>query len=208
MKASVINFLNITQQEMADHNVMVHLDKENTHVPLSDGMMCNGYFDDGDPPVFACALNKPIEQWFPIYVHEYGHFTQWRDQAPVWDGVTIDGIYYDDFLDRWLGKGENFKQSTIDQFIDACIAVESDCDRRVMQLIVEHSLPLDLAEYAQTANAYAHFYNYIKLHRKWYRPGKEPYRIVEVYSQFNTTIDEEFPVSYEYLDLFDRHCFS
>jgi len=199
-------FLATSQQEMKGAGVKISMPEE-THVPLiGSGLMCNGYFDDDPELIFACGIGKPIEQWMPIYVHEYGHFTQWRDKIPEWAGVTIDGLHYDDFIEKWLEQGKNFPQYKVNRFIDASIVIEADCERRAIELIKKYNLPIDPLVYAQTANSYVHFYNYIKCNRVWYTPGKEPYKIKEVYSQFNTTMDSEFQISYEYNDLFKKYC--
>ena len=204
---NVATFMYNTQKEMEDAGVIVTLEHNNSHVMFAEGMMCNGYFDDDPDPEFACATKKPFDDWFPIYVHEYGHFTQWRDQIPLWQGVVVDGTHSDDFLDIWIGQGIDCSSDAIEQCINAVRDVEADCERRAMALIAKHKLPIDADRYAQMANSYVHFYSYVKLNRKWYIPGKEPYRIEEVYSQFNTTIDDEFPISHEYADLFGRWCF-
>ncbi len=207
MKATARKFIKDTQKEMEEAGVTVQLDKDSKVVTFTDGgMPCNGYFSDAEPLTFACAMGKPFEQWFPIYVHEYAHFTQWREQADVWEEIFIGDLSSDDFVEQWIESDKKFPRATVDKFIDVIIAVESDCDRRAMALIEKHNLPLDLDYYAQTANAYSHFYNYVKVKRKWYSPGKVPYEIPEIVSQMNTTIDDEFLVSHEYMDLFTKYC--
>jgi hypothetical protein len=199
------NFCTQAIEEMESHGVSVLVDLENTHVPLMNGMMCNGYFVDSPFSRFAVGAGKDEDLWFPIFIHEYCHFTQWRDKIPEWSKLWKDGIYYDDFLDRWTG-GEKFSDEIIDDFIDAGIAIESDCECRVVELLKQNVLGIDPKEYAQRANAYVHFYNYIRLNQKWYKPGKEPYNIKDVWSQFNTEIDYDFSVSWEYLTLFEKYC--
>ncbi len=200
-------FLSATQDEMDLQNVELIM-TDTSHVKLPKGKMeCNGYFVDQPVPQFACGIGKPLEEWMPVYVHEYCHYTQWRDSIPEWDNTWIDGIYYDDFLESWIELRQDFPKKTINQFIDAGIAIEADCERRALVLIEENELPIDLDEYAQAANAYVHFYNYIRKHRKWYEVGKEPYNIKHVVSEFNTTIDDDFSISYEYIDLYERYCF-
>ena len=200
-------FLIDTQEEMKEFNVEILL-PTTSHVKLPDGMECNGYFADKPSLKFACGCGKDIDLWAPIYIHEYCHFTQWRDGIPEWTNLTIDGLYYDDFLDQWLGAGKEFPTEIIHKFINAGITIESDCERRVIKIIEETGMNIDVGEYAQKANAYVHFYNYIRDFRKWYIPGQEPYNIKEVWSQFNKTIDDEFLLSYEYQDLYRLHCFN
>ena len=205
-------FLEATQNEMREKGVELYL-KNTIHVRMPDevgdltGMPCSGWFTETPKLMFAVGMAKPFEQWALVYVHEFGHFTQWRDQIPEWQGVTIDGLYYDNFLNHWLERGLHFAPWKVDKFINAIIAVEADCERRAIKLIEEYELPFDTEEYAQKANAYVHFYNYIRENKKWYIAGKEPYHIPEVYSQFNTTIDDDFSTSWEYIDLYDKYCF-
>lgn len=191
--------------EMADAGVEVEFN-EDTHVLLGENLLCNGYFDDSKPK-YAVAVGKSEELWLPICVHEYAHFTQWRDKAPEWTNTTIDGIYYDDFLDLWIPGKVEYTEDQVNRFVDAGIAVEADCERRTIKLIREYDLPIDPITYAQMSNAYIHFYNYIRLYRKWYEAGKEPYRLEEVWSNFNVFIDDVFPVRREYIEIFEKYCF-
>jgi len=205
---SVEHFMYESQREMEASGVEIYLEHNATHVALPSGMKCNGYFIDNPIIKFACATQKPFANWFPIYVHEYGHFTQWRDKIPAWTDVWIDGLYYDNFLDQWLGYRQmRFAPWKVARFIQAGIALESDCERRVIDLIGKHSLPINKEEYAQKANSYVHFYNYIEENRKWYIPGKEPYNLPEVWSQFNTTVDNDFSPNEAYMELYAKHCF-
>ena len=87
------------------------------------------------------------------------------------------------------------------------LELEADCERRVVDMILLHNILIDVHDYAQKANAYVHFYNYIDLYDKWYISGKEPYKLTDVFSQFNNTIDEDFELSWEYMALYDKHCF-
>ena len=201
-------FMYDTQMEMEKCGVTLLLESDNTHVKLPSGLECNGYFIDHPQLIFACATKKLVDRWFPIYVHEYCHFTQWRDQIPEWTDVWVDGLYYDNFLDQWLGARQlRFAPWKIAKFIQAGISLEADCERRVIKLIEKRNLPINKMEYAQKANSYVHFYNYIEEYRRWYEVGKEPYNLPEVWSQFNTTVDDDFSPNPKYMEIYAKHCF-
>jgi len=206
----IINqFVDDTIAEMIVEGVTLNI-SNNSHVTLPNGEKgteCNGYFTDTPTPLFAVGSGKSVSEWFPVYVHEYGHFTQWRDKSPEWNNLWIDGIYYDDFLDLLVSGEGKFTDDQINRFIDAAITIEADCERRVVELVRRYKLPIEIEHYCQTANSYVHFYNYIKQYHKWYIAGREPYRIKEVYSQFNKEIDDDFPLSWEYINLYEKYCF-
>lgn len=200
-------FMYDTQMEMEAAGVEVILDHDHSHVKLPTGLECNGYFIDYPKAIFACATKKDFNEWFPVYVHEYCHFTQWRDEIPEWDALWRMGLYYDNFLDQWIERGLEFRSWTIRHYIQAGINIEADCERRVIELINEYDFPIDPEEYAQKANAYVHFYNYVEENRTWYIAGKEPYNVKEVWSQFNTTIDDDFSLNPGYMALYEKYCF-
>lgn len=209
MNMNAKNFVDSTLIEMEQKGVKVNLDEANPYVLLNGNLQCNGYFTDHPELVFACGAGKDFDRWFPIYVHEYGHFTQWRDNIPEWTNVWVDGLYYDNFLEQWLGYRQmRFAPWKVAKFIQAGIALEADCERRVIKLIQEHDLPIYAPIYAQKANAYVHFYNYIEANRKWYEVGREPYNLPEVWQHFNTTIDDDFSSNEKYMELYAKYCFA
>ena len=129
-----VDFLKDTREEMENLGVEVHL-YPNMHIELPGGMEVNGLFVDSPEAMLGCSIGKPIEDWIPIYIHEYCHFTQWVEDSLEWRGVWSDPIYYDEFLSDWLNGKEDFRKSIVDPFIDAEIAVEADCERRAVALI-------------------------------------------------------------------------
>jgi hypothetical protein len=198
------NFLENTQREMRENGVTLLLEKNQSHILLPDGTYCNGYFEDDPEMVFVVAMGKDIKKWLPVYIHEYCHYRQCIEGAPVWRTPAWEG--HDEFWEEWFENGKKYPQEVIDRYINVSMAVEADCERRAVKLLEENDLGISVEEYSQKANSYIHFYNFIRLRRKWYTANKEPYSIEDVWSQFNTTIDDDFSISYEYIDLFEKHC--
>jgi len=200
-------FINETTKEMEDTGVKVSLPLSE-YVELPDGLQCAGFFIDYPELLLKCARGKDAYEWFQVYVHEYCHFTQWRDDIQEWNDLWIDDLYFDEFFCNWMGDSpKEFDKDIINRFLDIGIAIEADCERRVVHLIENENLPLDIPLYARRANSYIHFYNYIRQNRKWYTPGLEPYNIEKVWSQFNPDIDNDFSPSPEYTALYEKYCF-
>jgi len=203
MNEKVKQFLKTTQEEMSAAGVRMLMEKDKSHV-LADGIECNGYFDDS-PLEFAVGMDKPFGQWFSVYVHEYCHFTQLRDKSSVWAASHVKGD--EKFWEMWFDKKQPYPQEVIDRYVLPLLEVEADCERRALKIHRENpEFGIDPDVYAQKANSYIHFYNYVRLFRKWYTPHKEPYNIKEVWTQFNIDIDDDFEVSYEYIDLYKKYC--
>lgn len=150
------------------------------------GMNCSGYFEDRPLPRLAVATGKPLDEWLPIFAHEYSHFTQWRDHSPVWADIflLVDGREQEAtaLIDQWLEGALELDAGRLADIIDRARRVERDCEQRTVALIRQHGLPIDVAEYGQKANAYTEFYTRLAETRTWYPSGGAPYQIEEVWS--------------------------
>jgi hypothetical protein len=136
------------------------------YLKLSGNIRCSGYFDDGEKPTLAVAMNKPTA--IEILVHEYSHMTQWLDGIDLWKqgGVGVTKI------DKWLsGK----KISGIDEAFETAIALELDNEKRSVKNIKKFGLEIDVDLYIKKANSYLQFYLWMKETRKWSNPNNLPY---------------------------------
>lgn len=139
---------------------------------VEENIKCNGYFyeDDGSDLMFGIAIGKPLNKWFPVFVHEFCHFEQFCENKSKWDSLKDDDLWY------WVGGTTELKPRELTIAINDSRDLEHDCELRVIKKIKEFQLPIDAERYSQQAAAYILFYNYMLKHRKWYKMGKEPYR--------------------------------
>lgn len=208
MQESVKKFLAETIIELLEHGVDVNLSSKNFVLIRHCDSKVNGYFIDRPTWAFGVAAGFPIEEWLPIYVHEFNHFRQWREEEPVYLEALIDEVEGFDYLDEWINGTRDLSDDQVHDYITRAREMEADCERRTYRMIQEYGLPINLDEYAQKANSYIHFYNYIEANKTWYKLGREPYRTPEVYRKMNTTVDDDFAtVNPAYLDLYAAHCF-
>jgi len=200
------DYINLKIEVMERAGVDVQL-LDRVKVPYDDtgDMKVNGYFCDV-PLEFRLAINKPFSQWFPLFIHEYAHYTQWKSDAAVWRVR----IFKDDpmnVLDHWMKGKIKLSPKMLERCVRLARDCELDCERRAVSQIKRYDLPISVKTYTQRANAYLYFYNAIGVFKQWYRHGYEPYSIKGVWSRmpitFNNNYDE---MSLEWYLLYKEHC--
>lgn len=137
------------------------------------GLPCRGYLDE-DTKELAVAIGPGAGRWWYTLCHEYGHFKQWQE------GLWADGESFYDF-NEWIDGSKELSRKRIDSTIRIVQECERDAERRGLKLLKKYKLP-DVKDYTQRANAYILFYEVIRRHRKWCKPGCSPSMIKEVYS--------------------------
>lgn len=197
---SVLDFIEETSIACNKRNVVLHL-PDTREVDYGDGMVSNGFFDSEDG-VLATAIGQPLEDWFPIFVHETCHFDQWATDSKIWTEYPIE---YDSYL---------LEDMTDEMFFDFCdktYELEFDCDIRAIEKIKNKSLDslINLEEYIQKAHAYTMLYQVLKVanKRSFYTIGKEPYNIEEIWTQMPTTFDMQTTITEELTNLYLSKCF-
>jgi hypothetical protein len=160
---------------------------------------CSGYFND-EPLTFAVALNKPFSDWFLVFIHEYCHFKQYLENPEQFHQQCLDIEQFFNWLD-----GQDLAQDKLEQYLIVAKELESDCEKKVLANLKTFHISelINPEEYAQKANSYINFYNYVAKHRKWYSAGKEPYSITEVWQSFPKKI-----MSYSSLTIEQEKLFS
>jgi hypothetical protein len=170
------------------------------------GLKVNGYFGDADMELVVAA-KKPLSQWLPTFVHETCHRDQFTQDAKVW-GIKVRGCDPMYIIDLWLNEVVELKPITLQQMINGALKVELDCEKRAVEKIKRHKLPINVKEYIQKANAYIYFYQMFATSRKWYTIGGEPYNIPEVWQAMPTTLTGDYTaLPTEYKRLFAAYCF-
>ena len=185
----VSRFIGEAILDMANHGITVRMPHE-TKVTYNE-LKCNGFFDSDE---FVCAVDKPVKQWLQIFLHEYCHFLQYKENKK-----------------KWLSTGARLlfdKQLYSDEIIEHCKKIQSeeiDCEKRAVALIKAYKLGFDLEKYIQAANAYIYFFETIPITRQWYKkPPYEVRRILEV-------VPYQFKADYSkmpegYLKLVKKYC--
>lgn len=157
--------------EVKDAGVQVALSEGNSIAyPTIEGgvaeIVASGFFVDRPVAVLGLSTAGDWQRTFPILVHEFSHFRQWKEDSQVWRNLYHENRDAPDWIDGWLA-GEEVDPDLLKGFFKATRAVEMDCERRVLEHIAREGLPIDPVDYAQRANAYVHFYHVVEAHRKW-----------------------------------------
>lgn len=178
-------FMDHVKKECLNHGVNLDL-RDSKYIELSDSIKCGGYFEE-NPPTLALAAGHPEAK--TLFLHEYGHMTQWLEKAPVWEGLG-DSL---EVLESWL-SGEDAED--IETHVHRAKDLELDNEKRVVAMIKKWDLDIDSEEYTRKSNAYVLFYLYLLKSRKWSEPGNSPYtnqRVIE-------SMSPRFDMDYENLD--------
>jgi hypothetical protein len=142
----------------------------NTPLVRNECGVASGYFD-GEGKELEIAIKRPQKEWVPIFIHEYSHYTQWKDDCKVWR--DIDKVYETVNLWSWLSGDDEYTDAQLERCKIATQRLEQDCDKRAVALIEQYNLPISKDHYIQSSNAYILFYNICIEQRKWYK--KSPY---------------------------------
>lgn len=121
---------------------------------------CSGlfYLDSKDNPVIKVAKGGlSEEEWFGIFLHEYCHFMQWRDNSRYWENFCN----YDVSYSQILLKPKKYKAA-----LTALMELEINCERCAVKIIKKNNL-FDHKTYAQSANAILYKYAFLYNFNKW-----------------------------------------
>lgn len=173
----------IIKAECKANNVTFYQGRGKT-VLFRSGVRSNGYFTDGndgerDHPKLAIGSgNNALD----VLIHEYCHMQQYIEQSPEWKAIINNGCIWD-----WIDGSDDFTEDELDASFRASYEVELDCEIRSVVQHMEWNTGINLDEYIQKANAYTMFYIFMRENRVWYKSGKEPYTLKEVWSQMPKT---------------------
>ena len=194
MNHKISNFIAETLIELIDSKVSVEL-VQSVYLPDRN----SGEFNDF-PREFKVAMKRPLKYWFPIYIHEFCHFRQWKEKSVLWDK-------YDDTFFEWVDDRENFQLSEVKKSLKSIISLELDCEKRAVQMIKDRELPLDTDDYIKGANAYllSYFISYEQM--GWYASAPyEDKKVLDVvpdkflkvkdYMKYNSTYHEKIKKHY------------
>lgn len=163
----------------------VSLNLVNKEFITVSGSPCSGYFNE-DGLKLICAVKKPLEKWFPVFIHEYCHYKQYEEECDVWTNIYVDlpngkSKSAITIIDELIA-GKEISKSLAKKAIRIVQNLEKDCEQRTFNLIMDYGLHkiIDPTEYIKRANAYILFHNVIIKYNKWYK--KPPYDETEILS--------------------------
>lgn len=166
-------FINDVKKKCRLHGVQ-YLKVNAKGVDIGGGATGTGYFDCY---AMVLAYAGKHENWLSTLIHESCHLDQWIEDALVWKR-GFEGKGGTEIEEYCSGK----KVKDIRRALNRVIELELDCEKRAVNVINLYKLSINVQTYIQRGNAYIQFYNYIKIIKRWSRPGNSPYHNPIAYS--------------------------
>lgn len=203
---SAFDFLETIKQDCIKAGVTyLFPETEKVIYPGSSEMQVSGYFDDKIGPTLACAIGKPIKDWYEILIHESCHMDQWSQKDLLWSNQYLNGIDCDKGMDEFLG-GKQFHKDEYTYFVRTMQALEIDCEKRSVKKILDLGLDVDTKMYIQKANSYLLFYSIILETKKWCDVA--PYNVQEIIDLMpDYFLNDYTNISEEILNLYKEKCY-
>lgn len=157
-----MNIITDIQRKAEKAGVQIKLVHQKTILVEGETTPTNGYFCSVDK-VLAVAIDKPVDDWLLIFIHESCHMDQFLQDEFIWEKWNVG---YTMFFE-WLERNKELSQNTLLQCFQDIIDCEKDCELRAVQKIKKYKLDIDTSRYIQMANLYLYSYAYIMKVRKW-----------------------------------------
>lgn len=174
---------------------------------------CAGHFLDYDKPnkyvaELVICVNKSVEEWLPVLVHEYCHFLQWKNDVKVWRDLSYpENIDSCSEIWHWIDHPHS-QVDKIEEHLRNVRVMELNCERRTVSLITKMGLDIDLEVYKRKAFSYINLYNSMAITRKWPRRGYMPYSIKEIWERCPASLNGSFEKApLYYINLVNKYCF-
>ncbi len=121
-----------------------------------------GEFDIFDGvPIIKIATKHPLETWVGTLMHECGHLDQWESNGASWR--SFDKIKND--VSELFTKELN--RQARKNFCSRIIRIELDADKRAVELIKYHNIPISTERYIRHANLILFKWSYLMAQGKW-----------------------------------------
>jgi len=202
------DFLEIVKQDCIKAGVTYFFPQtEKVDYPGTADMKVSGYFDDKIGPTLACAIGKPVEDWYEILIHESCHMDQWAEHSKLWTDVTANDIDCDKGMDEWLA-GKEMHPDEYTYYIRTMQFLEIDCEKRSVKKIKDLGIDIDTVMYTKKANSYLFFYSVMLETHKWCDIA--PYNVPEIVNMMPGYFLEEKDycnVPEELLNLYKEKCY-
>ena len=164
--------VNLIKKNCKSYGISVQL--EETEFIMINKIPVSGYFSETES-IIRVAIQKPVDQWLPILIHEYCHFLQYIEQAEVYRKLIIDGQNANSLLDDWLNHKIELSPEKLDKIIEVIFNLEKDCELRTISMLKDFNLNIDISVYIQKANSYLNLYKDLKNTRSWPQYERMPY---------------------------------
>lgn len=147
-----VDFYNFAEEYRRKHGGV--FDFRRSRSVRADSCLSAGYFDETTKNIVVALNHKKHEETF---VHEFCHFMQFVEQAPVYVNCQ-DDFWWDMEANKWGIHTWDSMLSTI--------ALEHDCEKRAIQFGRKYKL-FNIKKYAQGTNAYMYFLQYVYMNNQW-----------------------------------------
>lgn len=145
-------FIGMAVKEMMESSVDIQIIRR--HRSSKNSANCFDATKKNKPKFIINYYDPTFETQFPIFVHEFCHFKQWKEQTPIWSQGFDSWKIFDRFLNK---KVEDFPEIHLRHIQ----MLEIDCDTRVIDFIQKFNLNIDTEKYIKDSNAYVYSYNVI-----------------------------------------------
>jgi hypothetical protein len=149
--------------DLINNGITVKLDNVKISACVEDNknISCEGWFSD-EKKELVCSVGLPTEIWVPTLTHEYIHFKQWEEKSPLYTSSNTD-LIFNNFID-----GNEVDPKKLSRAIFKIQAMEFDCEKRSIDMMVKHNLPFDMIRINRRANAYIYYYSIAQRLGGWY----------------------------------------
>jgi hypothetical protein len=202
-----INTRNFIQAEIAHckkHKVRVELLNA---PPELHGVESSGLFSDEPHPCLQVHMDKDINEWLPIFVHETCHKDQYIEKTDIWTAKINEHYDAVEIFDMWIDRCVELKPHQLRPVLQQIVDIELDCERRAVEKIHKNNLDINVEEYIQKANSYVYYYH-AAAHTRMWTQRTAPY--------INPLVWKEMPVDFnnnyatirnKMLELYLEHCY-
>jgi hypothetical protein len=160
----------------AEHGITMTLSAAEKVKQPGEDLGCSGFFLATEK-LFSVGMGKPVEEWFPVMLHEFGHLEQWLENPEqcVKDDGLLDGLFW-----PWLERKRELEPDQVRALTNLALSYELDCERRTAwRLHEEPEFGISYSDYIKRANTYLYLYPLIAKHRKWC-DVTPPYKVPEL----------------------------
>lgn len=188
---SIVDFLNYVEQECDLAGIKVKYEPKEiiTSYDEKDEGDCRGYFDD-ESKELVVACKRKINEWFPVFVHEYCHFCQWQDKEPAYVDCSVNGLDPGTLMGQWYANDINIDVEVISESYKTLRDCELNNERRAVECIRLWNLPVDTIDYIKRANIYMYFHMFSLKYRCWYKKEWNLFEDEQLYRCMPDTLDD------------------
>jgi hypothetical protein len=187
------NFISLVKEEIEEENGKLIFNKGKYCGGKAE---CNGLFyinSSGDPIIKVAKGNLDEDEWVGVLIHEYCHFTQWREDCKVWRKFSENDVNFSKIFTEPVKN-----KSIIKDLID----LELDCEKRSVRIIKQNEL-VNLQKYCQIANAVLFKYCYLFYKNKWPTDIKKYNMLIKVAPKRLLANSSKYLLASKYISIYD-----